>query len=170
MEQVTCWQLCILCQQITSEILVCPLSNPIASVREKAYRDLLDIISQFKEEAGHCPDKKFFFLQNEQILKDASKNASWHRSYVSSSHETKIQFCTLNQLKEYPGNIMLNVEFEIAIKFSLVFKMCNVSFAHEYISVIYIISVHLTNYSANLKWGRSNNILIHPYCNFLKSC
>ena len=50
MEQVTNWQLCVLCLKITSEILVCPLSSPITSIREKAYRDLLGVISQFKEE------------------------------------------------------------------------------------------------------------------------
>ena len=40
------WQLCILCQNQTEEVLPCPLTNLVASHREEAYT--VSLASQFR--------------------------------------------------------------------------------------------------------------------------
>ena len=48
MAEARIWQLCILCQKQTVEVLVCPLANPVASRREGAYTEIISLASQFR--------------------------------------------------------------------------------------------------------------------------
>ena len=48
MAGTTNWQLCILCQNQTTEKPVCPLANPIVSHREGAYTELISLARQFR--------------------------------------------------------------------------------------------------------------------------
>jgi len=42
------WQLCILCQNQTEEVLSCHLTNLVASHREGAYTEIVSLASQFR--------------------------------------------------------------------------------------------------------------------------
>ena len=87
MEQIN-WELCILCKRNTAEKLVCPLSNPIAAIKEGSYKDRLNVVRKFNEEVGHCPHNNLD-LPSEQILRE--NNASWHRSCRDMYKPTSLQ-------------------------------------------------------------------------------
>lgn len=70
------WQLCILCQKQTEEILVCPLANPVASRREGAYTEIISLASQFKA-IGAAPHPDVELPDGESMQKN---RASWHKS------------------------------------------------------------------------------------------
>ena len=77
MEQVTNWEVCILCQKGTNEKLVCPLSNPITAIKVGAFKDLLKIVEQFNDEVGYCLHENLYLL-SEHLMKENS--AFWCRS------------------------------------------------------------------------------------------
>lgn len=70
------WQLCILCQKQSEEVLVCPLANPVASRREGAYTEIISLASQFKA-IGAAPHPDVELPDVESMKKN---NASWHKS------------------------------------------------------------------------------------------
>ena len=42
------WQLCILCQKQSEEVIVCYLADPVISRREGAYTEIISLASQFR--------------------------------------------------------------------------------------------------------------------------
>ena len=81
------WELCILCQKETEEQLVCPLANPVASRRVGAYKEIINLVSQFRAiGAAPHPDVD---LPDEELMQQ--NRASWHKScrqlYRSSAFE-----------------------------------------------------------------------------------
>lgn len=76
MAGATIWQLCILCQKQTEEVLVCPLANPVASHREEAYREITRLASQFSA-IGAAPHPDIELPDEESMQKN---HASWHKS------------------------------------------------------------------------------------------
>lgn len=76
MAEKTNWELCVLCHKQTPEELVCPLANPVALRREEAYRDIINLASQFKEfDAAPHPDVE---LPDEESMQ--TNRASWHKA------------------------------------------------------------------------------------------
>jgi hypothetical protein len=77
------WELCILCQKETEEQLVCPLANPVASRRVGAYKEIINLVSQFRA-IGAAPHPDVDELMQKMC-------ASWHKScrqlYRSSAFE-----------------------------------------------------------------------------------
>lgn len=70
------WKLCVLCQKETGEDLVCPLDNPVIPRRLEAYRDIISLVTQFKEiEASPHPKLE---LPEEDLLQ--KNRASWHKT------------------------------------------------------------------------------------------
>ena len=71
------WQLCILCQKQTEEVLVCPLVNRVTSRRKGVYTESISLACQFREiSATPYPDIE---LPDEESMQ--KNRASWHTSY-----------------------------------------------------------------------------------------
>ena len=76
MDEATTWSLCVLCQKPTDEELVCPLTNPIISRRERAYREIISIANNFRA-IGAAPHPTIYLPNEESMWKN---RASWHKS------------------------------------------------------------------------------------------
>ena len=75
MAEARIWQLCILCQKQTEEVLVCPLVNPVASRRKGAYTEIISLASQFRA-IGAAPHPEVELPDKESM----QNRASWHKS------------------------------------------------------------------------------------------
>ena len=76
MAEARIWQLCILCQKQTEEVLACPLVNPVSSRREGAYTEIISLASQFRA-IGAAPHQEVELPDEETMQKN---RASWHKS------------------------------------------------------------------------------------------
>ena len=70
------FNLCVICQENTGEALICPLDNPVISMRETSYGDFLQIAAQLKI-VGGTPHPQLV-LSELQILR--GNRAKWHKS------------------------------------------------------------------------------------------
>ncbi len=63
------WELCVLCQKETEEQLVCPIANPVASRRVGAYKEIINLVSQFRAiGAAPHPDVE---LPDEELMQQS---------------------------------------------------------------------------------------------------
>jgi len=53
MAEARMWQLCILCQNQTEEVLPCSLTSLGASQREGTYTEIVSLASQFRAKPRH---------------------------------------------------------------------------------------------------------------------
>ena len=70
-------KLCMFCQQVTEEEVVCPLDNPVAVRRKNAYRDIITLVHQFIE-VDALPHPNFEPPDEETMERN---RASWHKTF-----------------------------------------------------------------------------------------
>ena len=70
------FNLCVICQENNGEALICPLDNPVISMRETSCGDFLAITAQLKAVGGNPYPQ--LVLPELQILH--GNRAKWHKS------------------------------------------------------------------------------------------
>ncbi len=90
-EKDTDWDKCVVCQQITSEVLKCPASSK-RSLDGAGYKNLADNLLAFKK-IDCLPSNMFSWLKDDQDIEEIlrSHKGKWHDSCRLQYNKTKLQ-------------------------------------------------------------------------------
>ena len=90
-EKDTDWDKCVVCQQITSEVLKCPASSK-RSIDGAGYKNLANNLLAFKK-IDCLPSNMFSWLKDDQDIEEIlrSHKAKWHDSCRLQFNKTKLQ-------------------------------------------------------------------------------